>query len=223
MRMITRSGKKVRDLCQAAGKRQRVRTAQTSRITTLSPCVFQSKLSGSLLPHGFGGTRWCLPVDTSVMAQTARALASSLQPISPAWYRRHGDVLPTQGTSAGSKHDLQRAACVRELAAGSTPGRDGRRQRDQCWSRSGSESCWLALQQKQHQAPYTNWCEPKPLFPQRHTRTQLTATCPPPNPLQNTQSWMSLKMLLVINTPLPLQPVGANWEQPPWGDSPPPH
>lgn len=64
-----------------------------------------------------------------------------------------------------------------------------------------------------------HWCEPKPLFPQKHTWTQLIATCPPLNPLQNTQSWMSLKTLLVINTPLPSQPVSANREQPPWGDS----
>lgn len=52
---------------------------------------------------------------------------------------------------------------------------------------------------------------------------QLTATCPSLNPLQNTQSWVSLKMTLVINTPLPSQPVGTNCEQPLQGDSLPPH
>lgn len=217
MRTITRSGKKVRDLCEAAGKRRGVRTAQTSKPATLSPCVFQGKLIRSFPPHRFEGTGCCPPGDTSVTAGTAQALAFPCNLFSR--YRRHRDVLPTQGASAGSKRDLQRAACAWERAAGSTPGRDGRHQQDRSWSRSGSESCPLALQDKRHQAPYMHWCEPKPLFPQRHTRTQLIATCAPLNPLQNTQSWMSLRTLLVINTPLPSQPVGANREQPPWGDS----
>lgn len=51
---------------------------------------------------------------------------------------------------------------------------------------------------------------------------QLTATWPPLTPLQNTQSWASLKMLLVINTLLISQPVSASWEQSLWDDGPPP-
>lgn len=57
-------------------------------------------------------------------------------------------------TSAGSTRDLRRG---------------GRYQQDWSWSGSGSEARHLALQQKQDRAPYTNWCDLKPLFPQRHT------------------------------------------------------
>lgn len=87
--------------------------------------------------------------------------------------------------------DLQRAACVRELAAGSTPGRDSRRQRNRSRSRSGSRACLSSPTRTASGSPH-QLCELKPLLRHRYTQTQLTAPAPL-NPLQNTQSWMNLK------------------------------
>jgi len=146
-------------------------------------------------PTGLEGRGRCPPGDTSVTAGVSLLPAVYF----PSLVQEPGRCPAHPGHVCWQQARPSESCPCREPAAGSAPGRDGRRQRDRSCRRSGSEACRSALQHKQD--PYTNWCEPKPLFPRGHTRTQLTAACPCPNLLRNSQSWMPLKVSLVMEHP----------------------
>lgn len=153
MRMITRSGKKVRDLCEAAGKRQGMRTAQTSRTAALT--LFWSKLSGLLPLPRFWGTGLVLP--WGHLSDSRHCSSVSFFPAAyfPSLAQEPQRCPAHPGTSAGSSVTFSELPACGSWRLAARPGETAGD--SQTGPRAGREAePALALQQEQHRAPHTN-------------------------------------------------------------------
>lgn len=150
MRMITRSGKKGRDLCEAAGKKQGMRRADLQNSNCHS-CVFWSKLPGL-------GDRAGAPLGTPSDSSDSRHCSSiSFFPAAcfPSLAREPQSCPAHPGTSAGSSVTFSELPACGSWRLAARPGETAGDTETAPGAGRGAEPA-SALQQQQQQAPHTH-------------------------------------------------------------------